>query len=623
MAIDATIEVLFHLHRRRVLPAPTAHQSKETLVYHKPSRLLSLLLALSLLAGCAYPVITPEAASQGQAQPVAETATAEPTAEAVPEAAAEMPSDDALDAAFAAFLGSMVRYDTISLEDANLALFEEPLPFLLDVRTPAEAEESGHIEGAVLIPLRELGSQLDLLPAFDTPIIVYCGSGWRATIALTALEALGWTDVQVLAGGSFTGWVEAGYAVVEGAPPAAEVLAAAEPDPMMVAQIDTMLTSIPEGWGVITNEALNLELIEDDALMLIDVRRPEERTEKGFIDAPNTQMAIPLESFMADKAMWPADKDAPIVVYCGSGHRSTIGMSILRAYGYTNVRSLKGGFGGWAGAGFPVTQPVTLDTVFDDFLANMEGYNIISLEDTNLALIEDRPPFLLDVREVAEVSEKGHIEGAVVIPLRELAQSLAYLPSFDTPIIAYCGSGWRATIAMTALQAMGWTDVRVMKDGSFTGWVEAGYPIVEGLPSEAPLLDAALPEPEIQAKMDAMLSSLPEGWGVIRPDALNTALIETPDLLLIDVRRPEEVAEKGLIAADQVLTIPLEEFIAQKEMWPAELDTPIVVYCGSGHRSTIAMAILGAYGYTDVLSLSGGFAGWVEAGYPTVEYVAP
>jgi rhodanese-related sulfurtransferase len=29
-------------------------------------------------------------------------------------------------------------------------------------------------------------------------------------------------------------------------------------------------------------------------------------------------------------------------------------MGILRAYGYTNVRNMKGGFGGWVDAGLPV-----------------------------------------------------------------------------------------------------------------------------------------------------------------------------------------------------------------------------------------------------------------------------
>jgi rhodanese-related sulfurtransferase len=67
---------------------------------------------------------------------------------------------------------------------------------------------------------------------------------------------------------------------------------------------------------------------------------------------------IPIESIMADKAMWPADKNAEIVIYCSSGHRSTMAMTILLTEGYTNVTSLKGGFGGWVEAGFPVAEYV-------------------------------------------------------------------------------------------------------------------------------------------------------------------------------------------------------------------------------------------------------------------------
>jgi rhodanese-related sulfurtransferase len=69
--------------------------------------------------------------------------------------------------------------------------------------------------------------------------------------------------------------------------------------------------------------------------------------------------------------------------------------------------------------------------------------------------------------------------------------------------------------------------------------------------------------------------------------------------------------------------IPLEEFIAQKDKWPADMDASIVAYCGSGHRSTMAMTMLWANGYTDVKSLKGGFTNWATEEYPIVEYAAP
>jgi rhodanese-related sulfurtransferase len=117
-----------------------------------------------------------------------------------------------------------------------------------------------------------------------------------------------------------------------------------------------------------------------------------------------------------------------------------------------------------------------------------------------------------------------------------------------------------------------------------------------------------------------MLAEVPDGFGVITADDLNIALVENPDLILIDVRRAEELDENGLI--EGAIPIPLESFIADMADWPTDYDAPIVIYCGSGHRSTIAMTIMWTYGFSDVHSLKDGFGGWVDAGYPVVEAVA-
>jgi rhodanese-related sulfurtransferase len=548
----------------------------------------------------------------------------------VPETAAAAGSP--LNPGFAEFLATMQAYNTIGLEDLSLALTEDAPPFLLDVREPSEIEANGYIEGAVNIPLREIADNIAYLPSFDTPIVSYCGSGWRCTIALTILEGMGWQDVRGLKGGSLGGWIEEGYPVAEGMPLEPMELNAADPDPALVAAAQETLSNVPDGYGVITVDDLNLEIAENADLILIDVRTPAEVESQGYIDAPNV-VFIPLEDFIAEQAMWPADKDAPIVTYCGSGHRSTIAMSILWANGYTDVHSMKGGFAEWNNAGYAIVEGTgesapssaggDLDTAFATFLADMEGYNTISLDDLNLALIEDPPPFLLDVREPSEIEANGYIEGAVNIPLREVADNIAYLPSFDTPIVSYCGSGWRCTIALTALEAMGWEDVRGLKGGSFGGWVEEGYPVAEGLPLEPMELNAADPDPAIVAAMQGMLSNVPDGFGGISADDLNLALIENPDLIVIDVRTDAELEEDGVIEAENWIHIPLESFIENMDQWPADKDAPIVVYCGSGHRSTIAMTILWSYGYSDVQSLQGGFAEWADAGYPVAEFAAP
>ncbi len=529
-------------------------------------------------------------------------------------------------AAYSTMLGSMVGYNTVKADGLLVEMAEDAPPFLLDVRTTPELEENGHIEGAAHIQLADLAKNLDLLPSFDTPIVAYCGSGWRATIAMTALHGMGWTDVRAFKT-TFADWVAAGNPVAEGVPEAV-ALNAAEPNAGVVAEIDAALSAYGvKPYGVATAEALNTALVDNPEMIVMDVRRTSEWTGKGVIDTGDVELiSIPLERFIAQMALWPADKDAQIVIYCGSGHRSTMAMEIMWSLGYTNVSSLKGGFGGWAEAGYATAEYAapSFDAAYADMLANMAGYNTVKADGLLVEMAEDTPPFLLDVRTTPELVENGHIEGAVHIPLADVAANLDQLPAFDTPIVAYCGSGWRATIAMTALHGLGWTDVRALKT-TFADWVAAGNPVAEGVP-EAVALNAAEFDPQTAIFKDATLGKFGvKPYGVIAADALNTALVETPEMFVVDVRRAEELEEKGIVDVGEAAFthIPLEEFIAQMANWPAEKDAKVVVYCGSGHRSTMAIEILWAYGYTDVSSLKGGFGGWVEAEYPVAEYAAP
>jgi rhodanese-related sulfurtransferase len=571
--------------------------------------LLSLLLVLSLSLGACSPA-APAPADVAEPEVVEEADPAEEPAAEEPMVAG--PAE--FDAAYGQMLSSMTAYNTVKMDALAEELLDTP-PFLIDVRTDDELSENGHIPGAIHIPLNELGQHLDLLPGYDTPIVTYCAGGWRATIAMTQLAAAGWTDVRALKA-RFADWVDAGYAVDPGFPPEADPLNAADPDAAFVEAFGTMLSN-REGWGGISADDLNLALGEDPDRILIDVRRAEELETNGVIDAPNV-VEIPVEEFVAQRDAWPSDLDAPITIYCGSGHRSTIAASIMWTYGYTNVTSLQGGFGGWKDAGYAtVGGAADPDQLFASMLSEMEAYNTVKADTLTVELLEEPPPFLLDVRTAGELEESGHIPGAIHIPLNELGDHLDLLPSFDTPIVAYCGSGWRATIAMTYLSAAGWEDVRALKT-TFADWVAGGYAVEPGLAAEPIVLNVADPDATFWSQVGDTLAAR-EGWGVITADDLNLAIVENPELVLIDVRRAEELQEKGVI--EGAIHIPIETFIDGMANWPADKDSKIVVYCGSGHRSTMGMAILWAYGYDNVQSLKGGFGGWVEAGYPIVEYV--
>lgn len=76
-------------------------------------------------------------------------------------------------------------------------------PILLDVREPSEyVGELGHIRGAKLIPLKQLGQSLaGLSSAKDARIVAVCKSGGRSAAAATLLTSSGFQDVRSLEGG--------------------------------------------------------------------------------------------------------------------------------------------------------------------------------------------------------------------------------------------------------------------------------------------------------------------------------------------------------------------------------------------------------------------------------------
>jgi hydroxyacylglutathione hydrolase len=84
-------------------------------------------------------------------------------------------------------------------------------PLLVDVRAPGERKQK-RIEGSVSIPLNHLGERLAELPA-DRPLIVYCGGGYRSSIAASILQRHGFSQVSEIAGG-ITAW-EAAHLLVE------------------------------------------------------------------------------------------------------------------------------------------------------------------------------------------------------------------------------------------------------------------------------------------------------------------------------------------------------------------------------------------------------------------------
>jgi len=81
--------------------------------------------------------------------------------------------------------------------------------------------------------------------------------------------------------------------------------------------------------------------------------------------------------------------------------------------------------------------------------------------------------------------------------------------------------------------------------------------------------------------------------------------------LVLDVREPDEYEQGALPSA---LHIPRGQLETNIEGRVSDHDTPIVAYCAGGTRSAFAAKTLQELGYTNVVSLIGGFNRWKDEG---------
>jgi rhodanese-related sulfurtransferase len=90
--------------------------------------------------------------------------------------------------------------------------------------------------------------------------------------------------------------------------------------------------------------------------------------------------------------------------------------------------------------------------------------------------LDAKEPFtLVDVREESEWA-KGHLPGAVHMSKGVIERDIEnVVPGKATPMVLYCGGGYRSVLAADNLQKMGYTDV-ISMDGGWRGWTEAGFP---------------------------------------------------------------------------------------------------------------------------------------------------
>lgn len=86
------------------------------------------------------------------------------------------------------------KYTELTADQAE-ELIKTGIPVILDVRTSREFQ-NGHIKGAILLPVQELQNRMKELEKYkNSPILIYCATGNRSTVASRLLLQKGFKKI--------------------------------------------------------------------------------------------------------------------------------------------------------------------------------------------------------------------------------------------------------------------------------------------------------------------------------------------------------------------------------------------------------------------------------------------
>jgi len=103
----------------------------------------------------------------------------------------------------------------------------------------------------------------------------------------------------------------------------------------------------------------------------------------------------------------------------------------------------------------------------------------VTIDEVKAKLDRKEKFVLVDVREESEYAA-DHLPGAVHLGKGTIERDVEdRVPDQNTPMVLYCGGGFRSALAADNLQKMGYTHVLSM-DGGIRGWREQGFALTKG-----------------------------------------------------------------------------------------------------------------------------------------------
>ncbi|MGH9511032.1 MAG: rhodanese-like domain-containing protein [Terriglobales bacterium] len=100
----------------------------------------------------------------------------------------------------------------------------------------------------------------------------------------------------------------------------------------------------------------------------------------------------------------------------------------------------------------------------------------VSIDEVKSKLDRGEQFFLFDVREESEFTS-DHLPGAIHLGKGIIERDIEVrMPDSTTPIVLYCGGGYRSALAADSLRKMGYTNVLSMA-GGIRGWRDRAFPL--------------------------------------------------------------------------------------------------------------------------------------------------
>jgi len=317
--------------------------------------------------------------------------------------------------------------------------------------------------------------------------------------------------------------------------------------------------------------------------IIIDIRTPEAFAQEHIENAINLDYGSQGFQDELDKL----DRDKVYLIYCQNGAQSQSALDMMAELNFKEVYTISGGLDQWKAVGLPTIQ---IPPQISESITAPEAFDLIQQN-------QDNPNFVIIDIETPEEFAQGHIENAINITYgsENFRDELDKLDKDKIYLIYYsCACGGIDKKALDLMKELGFKEVYKIS-GGLDNWKAAGLPTIQETPAQ------------ISKSISAQ-----EAFNLTQENQDN------PDLIIIDIRNPEEFDQWHVKHAINI-DYHSEDF--QEELGKLDKDKIYLIYysCGCGNIDQKTLNMMAELGFKEVYKISGGLTQQKWEGLPTEE----